>query len=55
MSTTLIQAMITYSTAMLQAISDWLSAGPMLLMFGLICGAFVINFILTFINLGRRN
>ena len=48
------QAMITYSTAMLQAISNWLSAEPMIYVFGLLLGAFVINFILSFINIGRR-
>lgn len=53
MSSELIQAMIAYSTAMLEALGTWLSAGPMLLFFGLICGAFVINFILSFLDYRR--
>lgn len=51
----MMQMMIAYSTAMLEAISQWLSAEPMIYVFGLLCGAFVINFILTLIGVGRRN
>ena len=50
----MMQMMIAYSTAMLEAISEWLSAEPMIYVFGLLMGAFVINFILTLIGVGRR-
>lgn len=53
MSTTLLQAMIAYSTALLQAISDWLSAEPMIYLFGAVVGCFVINMILSLINFRR--
>ena len=50
----MMQDMITYSTAMLEAISDWLSAEPMIYLFGMLCGAFVINLILSFVNFRRE-
>lgn len=50
----MLQLMITYSTTMLSALGAWLSQGPMLCFFGLICGAFVINFILSFVNYRRE-
>lgn len=48
------QAMIAYSTAMLQALSEWLSAEPMLYLFALVLGAFVINTIFSIIHIGGK-
>lgn len=48
------QAMIAYSTAMLQALSDWLSAEPMLYLFAMVLGAFVINTIMSLIHIGGK-
>ena len=43
---TMLEAMIAYSTALLQAMSNWLSAEPMLYLFGAIVGCFAVNTLL---------
>lgn len=52
MSSTL-QAMITYSTELLQSISAWLSAEPMIYFVGALMGCFVINTVFSLINFRR--
>lgn len=47
MNDTILQGMIAYSTAMLQALSNWLSAEPIIYLFGVIVGCFVINMLLS--------
>ena len=42
--------MISYSTAMLQAIAEFLGTPPMLYLFGLVCGCFVIKMMLSLIT-----
>lgn len=49
----LLQAMIAYSTALLQALGNWLSAEPMIYLFGAVVGCFVINMLLSIISFRR--
>ena len=49
----MMQMMIDYSTAMLQALGSWLSAEPMIYLFGCVVGVFVINIIFSLINSWR--
>lgn len=49
----LMQMMIAYSTALLQALNQWLSAEPMIYLFGAIVGCFVINMFLSIICFRR--
>ena len=41
----MMQQMIDYTTAVLEAIGAWLGTEPILYIFGLICAAFVFNMI----------
>lgn len=50
---TAFNAMITYSTSLMSAISEWLSAEPMIYIFGVLVGCFVINTILSLITFRR--
>lgn len=41
----MMQQMISYTTAVLEAVGAWLGTEPIIYIFGLICGAFVLNMI----------
>lgn len=53
MSSTM-QIMIAYTTAILENISSWLCAEPMIYFTGMLIGCFVINMILMLFRGGTR-
>lgn len=45
------QLMIDYTTAVLRAIAEFLGSSPMIYLFGLICGCFVIKMLKSLMSL----
>lgn len=46
----MMQQMISYTTAVLEAVGTWLGTEPIIYLFGLICGAFVLNMLKSIIT-----
>lgn len=47
----MMQQMISFTTAVLETLAEWLGSEPIIYLFGLVCGCFVIKMLKSLMSL----